>query len=393
VTTDDVLRADLDQLRRVGLHRQLRPVDGVQDTWVTVAGKRALCLSSNNYLGLANHPELAAAAERAGRDCGFGSGASRLISGSMRVHHDLEQALAAFKSSEAAVLFSTGYHANVGVITALMGPQDEIFSDELNHASIVDGCRLSRSRVRVYPHCDTGALEERLSRSAARRRLIVTDSVFSMDGTTAPLRRICDLADRYDAMVMVDEAHATGVVGPQGRGVVAAEGLTGRVTVQMGTLGKALGTFGAFVAGSRTLVDLLVNKSRTLIFTTALPPPIAAAGLEALRLAAAADDRRRMLAANAASLAAGLEALGIDVQGRRSHILPVIIGDAARTMRISERLLDNGVFAHGIRPPTVAEGTARLRVTVMATHTAEDIEHALAGFRSAFADSRQSPTP
>jgi 7-keto-8-aminopelargonate synthetase-like enzyme len=203
------------------------------------------------------------------------------------------------------------------------------------------------------------ALEERLAQSTARRRLIVTDSVFSMDGTTAPLRRICDLAERYDAMVMVDEAHATGVVGPQGRGLVAAEGVTDRVTVQMGTLGKALGTFGAFVAGSRPLIELLVNKARSLIFTTALPPPLAAASLEALKLARGADDRRRQLAENSAKLATGLESLGIDLHGRRSHILPVIIGDSKRAMQISERLLDAGVFAHGIRPPTVPEGTAR----------------------------------
>jgi 8-amino-7-oxononanoate synthase len=378
---DDAIRAELERLRRAGLRRQLRPIDGAQDAWITVAGKRALCLSSNNYLGLANHPALVEAAARAGRDLGMGSGASRLISGSMRLHHDLEDALAAFKGTEAALLFSTGYQANIGVISALVGTDDEVFSDELNHASIIDGCRLSRARISVYPHRDTAALEERLTQSTARRRLIVTDSVFSMDGTTAPLRRICELAEQYDAMVMVDEAHATGVVGPQGRGAVAAEGLTERVTVQMGTLGKALGSFGAFVAGSRPLIELLINKARSLIYTTALPASLAAASLEALRLARGADDRRRQLAENAASLAAGLEALGIDLGGRRSHIVPVVIGDADRTMQISERLLDEGVFAHGIRPPTVPEGTARLRVTVMATHTPSDIDHALAAFR------------
>jgi 8-amino-7-oxononanoate synthase len=379
MATEDIFRADLERLDRAGLRRRLRQIDGAQDTWVTVDGRRALCLCSNNYLGLANHPALAAAAERAARDYGFGAGASRLISGSMRLHHDLEAALAELKGTEGAVLFSTGYHANVGVITALMGSEDEIFSDELNHASIIDGCRLSRARVTVYRHCDTGALGERLRQSKARRRLIVTDSVFSMDGTTAPLQTICNLADDHGAMVMVDEAHATGVVGPEGRGVVAAEGLSQRITVNMGTLGKALGTFGAFVAGSRSLIDLLVNRARSLIYTTALPPPLVAASLEAIALARRADDRRALLAANSRRLARGLRDLGHDVSGD-SHIIPIIVGDSVRTMELSEKLLDAGVFAHGIRPPTVPEGTSRLRVTPMATHTAEDIAHALAAF-------------
>ncbi len=382
---DDLIIAELERLERAGLRRRLRRVDGAQDTWVTVDGKRALCLSSNNYLGLANHPALAEAAEAAGRELGYGSAASRLISGSMQIHHDLEAALADFKGTEAAILFSTGYHANIGVISSLMAQDDEVFSDELNHASIIDGCRLSRARVTVYPHCDTAALEERLAASRARHRLIVTDSVFSMDGTTAPLRSICDLAERYGAMVMVDEAHGTGVVGPQGRGVVADQGLTGRVTIQMGTLGKALGTFGAFVAGSRSLIDLLVNKARSLIFTTALPPSITAAALTALALARDADERRVRLAENAAKMASGLAALGVKLRGEGSHILPIVVGDSRRTMQLSEALLEQGVFAHGIRPPTVPEGTSRIRVTVMATHTPEDIEYALEAFRTVMA--------
>jgi len=385
MSADELIIAELERLERAGLRRRLRRVDGAQDTWVTVDGKRALCLSSNNYLGLANHPALAEAAEAAGRELGYGSGASRLISGSMRIHHELEHALADFKGTEAAILFSTGYHANIGVISSLMANDDEVFSDELNHASIIDGCRLSRARVTVYPHCNTAALEERLAASRARNRLIVTDSVFSMDGTTAPLRSICDLAERYGAMVMVDEAHATGVVGPQGRGVVADQGLTGRVTIQMGTLGKALGTFGAFVAGPRSLIDLLVNKARSLIFTTALPPSISAAALTALALARDADERRARLAENAAKMASGLAALGVPLRGEGSHILPIVVGDSRRTMQLSEALLEHGVFAHGIRPPTVPEGTSRIRVTVMATHTPEDIEFALEAFRAVMA--------
>jgi 8-amino-7-oxononanoate synthase len=385
MSTDELIRVELERLRRAGLHRRLRPVDGPQDTWVTVDGKRALCLSSNNYLGLANHPAVHEAAAAAGRDFGYGAGASRLISGSMRIHHELEEALASFKGTEAAILFSSGYQANIGVISSLIGKDDEVFSDELNHASIIDGCRLSRARISVYPHCDTAYLEELLAASRASRRLIVTDSVFSMDGTTAPLRTICELAERYDAMVMVDEAHATGVVGPQGRGVVADQGLTARVAIQMGTLGKALGTFGAFVAGSRPLIDLLVNRARSLIFTTALPPSIAAAALAALTLARDGDERRRRLADNAARMASGLAALGVPLRGEGSHILPIVVGDSQRTMQLSENLLAEGVFAHGIRPPTVPEGTSRIRVTVMATHTPEDIEFALSVFASVLA--------
>jgi 8-amino-7-oxononanoate synthase len=384
--SDDLFRAELERLQQAGLRRRLRRIDGAQDTWVTVEGRRALCLCSNNYLGLANHPALAAAAGHAARDHGFGAGASRLISGSMRLHHELEDALAEYKGTPAAILFSTGYQANIGVISSLMGSNDEIFSDELNHASIIDGCRLSRARVAVYAHCDITSLEARLAHSTARQRLIVTDSVFSMDGTIAPLRAICDLAERYGAMVMVDEAHATGVVGPEGRGVVAAEGLTERVTLQMGTLGKALGTFGAFVASSRTVVDLLINKARSLIFTTALPIPVVAAALEAVSLARQADEGRRRLSENARRLAGGLVDLGLRVRSCESHIIPVMIGDSARTMDLSEALLTRGVFAHGIRPPTVPEGTARIRATVMATHTNEDIDFAIAGFKSALED-------
>ncbi len=270
---DDVFAAELARLRAAGLERSLRPVDGAQDTAITVGGRRVLSLCSNNYLGLANHPEVVEAAVAAARAAGIGSGASRLISGSMRHLHQLEEHLAAFKRTDACLLFTSGYHANLGVITALVGPGDAVFSDALNHASLIDGCRLSRAAVHVYPHGDLDALAERLRAVTARRRLIVTDSLFSMDGDSAPLAALCDLAERHGAMVMVDEAHATGVAGPRGAGLVDALGLHERVTVQMGTLGKALGAFGAYVAGSRPLIDLLINTARTAIFTTALPPP------------------------------------------------------------------------------------------------------------------------
>jgi 8-amino-7-oxononanoate synthase len=378
---DDFFAAD--QRRRIasGLQRSLRPVDGPQDTRLLVDGRTVLSLCSNNYLGLATHPEVVEAAVEAARAYGVGSGASRLISGSMRIHHDLEARLAAFKDAAACLLFTSGYHANLGVITSLVGDGDAVFSDALNHASLIDGCRLSRAAVHVYAHGDVGALADRLRAVPARRRLIVTDSIFSMDGDGAPLAAICDLAERHGAMLMVDEAHATGVLGRHGAGLVEALDLAPRVTVQMGTLGKALGGFGAYVAGSRGLIDLLVNRARTFVFTTALPPPVVAAAAAALTLVEREPERRAAVRRNAARLRQGLGALGCDVRGDPdSHIVPVVIGDAAATMALSDALLARGVLAHGIRPPTVPDGTARIRATVMATHSDPDIDEAVAAF-------------
>jgi len=382
---DEFAGCELARREAAGLVRRLRQIDGAQDTWVTVDGRRALLLCSNNYLGLANHPALRAAAQHAAAEYGVGAGASRLISGSMRLHHALEEQLAAFKGTEAALLFTSGYQANVGTITALVGRDDAVFSDELNHASIVDACRLSRAGVFVYPHKDVGALQHLLARNTARRRLVVTDSVFSMDGDTAPLRAICDVAERSGAMVMVDEAHATGVVGPHGGGVVEAEGLQQRITVQMGTLGKALGTFGAFVAARRAVIDLLINTARSFIYTTALPPPVVAAAAAALQIVVTDDEPRQRLIDNAARLRAGLGALGFDVGATAAHIIPLLIGDAERTMHVSERLLAAGVFVQGIRPPTVPPGTARLRVTPMSTHTTDDLRFAVDAFERVLA--------
>ena len=388
---DEVFAAELARLRAAGLERGLRPVDGAQDSTIVVGGQRVLSLCSNNYLGLANHPEVVEAAVAATRAVGVGAGASRLISGSMRLHHQLEERLAAFKRANACLLFTSGYHANLGVITALVGPRDAVFSDALNHASLIDGCRLSRAAVHVYPHVDMAALEEQLRAAPARRRLIVTDSIFSMDGDAAPLAAICDLAERHDAMVMVDEAHATGVLGARGAGLVDALSLHERVTAQMGTLGKALGTFGAYVAGSRALIDLLVNTARTAIFTTALPPAVAAAADAALTIVEREPERRAALRRNAAHLRAGLLALGFEVPGEAdSHILPVMVGDAESTMALSSALLDRGVFAHGIRPPTVPEGTARLRATVMATHSEAELDAALRAFAALAPERRRA---
>jgi 8-amino-7-oxononanoate synthase len=380
---DDRFGEDRRRRLAAGLQRSLRPVDGPQDARVSVAGRPVLSLCSNNYLGLANHPEVIDAAVTAARQFGVGSGASRLISGSMRVHHELEQRLAAFKGVEACLLFTSGYHANLGVIGSLVGEGDAVFSDALNHASLIDGCRLSRAAVYVYPHRDLAALEQRLRAAPALRRLIVTDSVFSMDGDAAPLGAICDLAERYDAMVMVDEAHATGVLGPRGAGLVEALGLADRITVQMGTLGKALGGFGAYVAGSSALIDFLVNRARTFIFTTALPPPVVAAAAAALTIVEREPERRAALRSLAERLRRGLRAGGYDVRGDDTcHIIPVMVGDAEATMALSSALLERGVLAHGIRPPTVPDGTARIRATVMATHSEADIDEAIAAFAS-----------
>ena len=380
----DVLTARLARVRENGLYRVLRPIDGAQDAVVRLNGHDVLLFSSNNYLGLANHPVLKRAAAEAIERFGCGSGASRLISGSMAVHHELEARLAALKKTEAALVFSTGYHANVGVLSALMGPGDTILSDGLNHASIIDGCRLSRAEVRVYPHGDTHALTALLAACPpSGQRLIVTDTVFSMDGDLAPLAELVELARRHDAWLMVDEAHATGVFGPHGGGLVEQAGLEERVDIHMGTLGKALGGIGAYVAGSRELIDWLVNRARSFVYTTGMPPAAAASALAALDLVEREPERRQRLWDNTRFLSDGLRGLGYRIGDSRSQILPVIIGNARQTMALAAATLRRGVFAHGIRPPTVPEGTSRIRVTPMATHTRAQLERTLDAFESA----------
>jgi 8-amino-7-oxononanoate synthase len=371
---EDVAISELTRLSEQGLYRRLRTIEGAADKFVEVEGRRLLLLCSNNYLGLATRPEVVEAAARAARDYGAGAGASRLISGSLRLHAALEEELAAFKGTEAALLFNSGYHANVGVISTLVGREDAVFSDELNHASIIDGCRLSRARVVVYPHADSAALADLLARTPARRKLIVTDSVFSMDGDRAPLREICELAERHGAWVMVDEAHATGVLGRRGAGLVEELGLEGRVDVQMGTLGKALGSFGAYVAGSRPLIDWLANRARSFVFTTALPPAAVGAARAALHLLQAEPELRVRLHENAQRLWELLRAVGADVPRQASHILPVLVGEERRTMELSEGLLREGVWVQGIRPPTVPPGSSRLRVTATAALQETDWE-------------------
>jgi glycine C-acetyltransferase/8-amino-7-oxononanoate synthase len=376
------IRTELDQIREAGLYRRLRRVEDEQGPTLMLDGREVINFSSNNYLGIANHPALAAAAKLAIDHYGCGSGASRLISGNMTLHEELEAKLAAFKGTEAALVFNSGFQANTGILSTLAGEGDAIFSDALNHASIIDGCRLSRAKTFVYAHGELDPLDTALKQAtSARRKLIVTETIFSMDGDEAPLTGIVDLAEKYGAMVMVDEAHATGIFGDSGAGVVAKLGLSERVAVQMGTLGKALGGFGAYVAGSRVLRELLINRCRSFIFTTSLPPSIMAMAIAAIDLVQREPDRRERLWRNCRALKQGLSGLGYSLPESQSPILPLIIGDADKCMRYSERLLEGGIFAQGIRPPTVAPGTSRLRITLMASHTIEHIDRAVEAFK------------
>ena len=367
---------ELTALADRGLARRARPVDGAQGAVITVDGRAAINFSSNNYLGLADHPDLIEVAARAMHTQGFGAGASRLIVGNLSAHRQLEARIARWKRTEAALLFNSGYQANVGAVSALAGPEDAIYSDALNHASLIDGARLSRATVHVYPHVDLEALAARLAEGASfRRRLIITDSVFSMDGDAAPLVELVRLARRYSALLFVDEAHATGVLGPQGAGLALDLG----VDLQMGTLGKALGGFGAFIAASRPLVDYLTQRARSFVYSTALPVPVAAFAHAAIELAASSEgDRRRdQLNHLGRQLHQGFRLLGVRTASRPAHVLPLVIGDPTHTMTLSEALLDRGVFAQGIRPPTVPEGSSRLRFALQATHTDSHVAAAL----------------
>ena len=377
------IQDELQSLKSTSLYRQLRHVAGHQGSTLMVDGREVLNFSSNNYLGLANHPALGKAAIDAIERYGCGSGASRLISGNMTLHEELEMKLARLKGTEAALVFNSGFQANTGIIPTLVGDGDVVFSDALNHASIIDGCRLSRAKIVVYRHCDVDQLEDGLKDAPRRsRKLIVTESLFSMDGDEAPLKQIVELSEKYGAMTMVDEAHATGVYEPDGAGLISRLGLHERVLVQMGTLGKALGGFGAYIAGSAALRELLINRCRSFIFTTSLPPAVMAMGIAAIELIRREPERRRALRNNCARVRDGLARLGYSLGESRSQILPLMIGDADECMRLSDRLLDRGIFAQGIRPPTVPPGTSRLRITLMATHTSEQIDRALDVFAS-----------
>jgi len=366
----------LAEIKNRGLYRRLRSVSGPQGPRVLLDGKPVLLLCSNNYLGLADHPRVREAAAEAAMRYGAGSGASRLVSGNMTIHRRLEEQLASFKHAEACLLFGSGYLANAGVVSALAREGDVVFSDALNHASIIDGCRLSKAETFVYDHCDTDHLEWGLREAEGRGALIVTDGVFSMDGDVAPLERIVDLAQRYDARVMVDEAHGTGAIGPEGRGSVAAAGLEDEVDVVVGTLGKALGSYGAYVCCDKPMAKYLINTARTLIFSTALPPPAVAAAMAALGLLSEQPRRVEKLQRNARVLRDALAAEGLPVAGSSTQIVPLVVGDATAAVHTSERALERGVFAQAIRPPTVPPGTSRLRLALMASHTKSELREA-----------------
>ena len=367
----DELQARLDDLRDQGLYRKLRLISGPQGPRVLLDGKPVLLLCSNNYLGLADHPRVRQAAADAAMRWGAGAGASRLVSGNMTIHRRLEERIAAFKGAEACLLFGSGYLANTGIVSALAREGDVVFSDALNHASIVDGCRLARARTFVYDHCDTDHLEWGLREAGGRGALIVTDGVFSMDGDIAPLAKIVEIA-----RVMVDDAHGLGALGPGGRGSVADAGLEDEVDIVVGTLGKSLGSYGAYACMSRTMTKYLINTARTLIFSTALSPPAVAAAGAALDLLI--EDPRRVdrLQRNAKIMREALAGHGMATGDSTTQVLPLVVGAADDAVRVCERALEKGIFAQAIRPPTVPEGSSRLRLAVMASHTRTELQEA-----------------
>jgi glycine C-acetyltransferase len=375
------LSGELESLRDQGLYRRLRVLSGEQKARATFDTRSVVNLSSNNYLGLTTHEHLRDRARQALDELGVGSGAVRSIAGTMAIHMELEQRLAAFKKTEAVVVFQSGFAANAGTVSAILSKDDVIVSDELNHASIIDGCRLSRAAIRVFPHKDIDAARAILRElPASQRKLLITDGVFSMDGDLGPLPGLCDLAEEFGCIMMVDDAHASGVFGANGRGTVDHFGMHGRVDVQVGTLSKALGALGGYVAGSRDLIEFLYHRARPFLFSTSHPPSVAATCLAALDILEQEPQLIERLWENTRFFKAGLEGLGFDTGISESPITPVIVGDGALAMRLSDRLFEEGVFAMGIAFPTVARGRARVRTIVTATHTRDELQFALDTF-------------
>ena len=375
------LSDELDSLRQQGLYRQLRVLEGEQRPHATFDHRSVVNLSSNNYLGLTTHPRLREAALEAVRKFGAGSGSVRTIAGTMELHMELEARLARFKNVEAVVVFQSGFAANAGTVSAILNKEDVIVSDELNHASIIDGCRLSRAAIKVFPHKDVGAARKILSElRASQRKLLITDGVFSMDGDLGPLPGLCDVAEEFGAIMMVDDAHASGVFGRQGRGTIDHFQCHGRVDIQVGTLSKAIGVLGGYVAGTKAFIEFLYHRARPFLFSTSHPPAVAAACIAALDVLEQEPQWMERLWDNTTFFKNGLQTLGFNTGRSESPITPVIVGEAPQAMEMSDRLFAEGVFAQGIGFPTVARGQARLRTIVTATHSRDDLQFALDAF-------------
>jgi glycine C-acetyltransferase len=373
---------ELDELRAQGLYRRLRILEDEQRAHTVFDGRSVVNLSSNNYLGLTTHPRLRERALEAVRQFGVGSGSVRTIAGTMALHMELERRLAEFKHTEAVVVFQSGFTANAGTVSSILTRDEVVISDELNHASIIDGCRLSRAAIKVFPHKDVDAARRILRElPPGQRKLLITDGVFSMDGDLGPLPALCDLAEEFGCIMMVDDAHASGVFGQNGRGTVDHFGMHGRVDVQVGTLSKAIGALGGYVAGSRTLIEFLYHRARPFLFSTSHPPAVAAACLAALDVLIDEPQLIDRLWDNTRFFKAGLADLGFDTGISESPITPVIVGDGTLAMRLSDRLFEHGVFAQGIAFPTVARDKARVRTIVTATHSRGDLQFALDAFK------------
>ena len=378
----DYLEDELVELETNGLLLHPRTLEGPTGARATFDGREVINLASNNYLGLSNHPRMNRAAADAAERFGAGTGAVRTIAGQMRMHLDLEERFAAFKHADAALLFQSGFTANAGTVAAILGPDDVIVSDRLNHASIIDGARLSKAEIKVFEHRDASDAERLLTETAkpGRRQLLITDGVFSMDGDIAPLGDLVEVAERRDAIMMIDDAHASGVLGTGGAGTVDHFGLHGRVDIQVGTLSKAIGVLGGFIAGPPHLIEWLQNRGRPYLFSTSPPPPVVAACVEALRIMRDEPDRLARLWTNTRFLKDGLHELGFDTGHSETPITPVITGDEAKTQAFARRLFEEGVFCPAIVFPTVGRGKARVRTIVTADHTEQDLAEALASF-------------
>ena len=372
-------KEELNNIKEAGLHRKLLPVSSGSAPKIMVDGKEVIMLASNDYLGFCSHPEIKNKAQNAIKKWGAGSGAARLINGNLTLFDELEKRLAAFKKTEDALVFSTGYMANAGLLSALGTKENIIYSDELNHASIIDGCRLSRATIKIYPHKNVKTLESFLKQeSGYQNRIIVTDGVFSMDGDIAPVPDLLLLAEKYDATLIIDDAHGTGAIGKSGKGTLEHfEMENSSRTIILGTMGKAMGSFGAFVAGTKELKEYLINKSRSFIFTTAMPPSVLAASIQALNIIGKNPAIISELRENASYMRKGLRSLGFNTLESETQIMPVMIGSPADTVNMAKELFDKGLFIQAIRPPTVPKNSSRLRLTVMATHEKSDLEKAL----------------